>query len=107
MLERGEKEGSELALVPAQAFEIILIQEAGEEALHQVFGVLVGVALSPNKGIQRVPIRLAQILEGDVGFRGCATARRNHHRPAGWWRNTHAASPAHGSVSVNRLRNTT
>src|SRR5207249_11246788 len=59
MLQRGQQEGAELALLTAEPFEVIPFEESGEEALRQVLGVLAPVAVPANVGVKRIPISAA------------------------------------------------
>lgn len=43
-----------------------------EEALCQVFDFVGGMTFRSDKGVERVPIRLAKILQGGQLFRGTA-----------------------------------
>src|SRR5688572_8371952 len=66
MFQRGEKEGAELASFSTESFEVVLLEEALEECLHQVFSVFFRVTAPADIRIERVPVGLAQLGQGCI-----------------------------------------
>jgi hypothetical protein len=69
VLQRGEQEGAELAAFGGEAFEVVLLQKAGEERLHEILRVLLRLPLPAHEGVERIPIRLAQLGQRPFGVR--------------------------------------
>jgi len=75
MFQRGQEKGAEPPALGAETFEVILREKPGEKPLHQVLGVLLGLALPADVGIERIPVAAAQLLERDVRLGRLAPAR--------------------------------
>ena len=82
VLQRGEEEGAELAALGGEAFEVVLLQKAGEERLHEILRVLLRLPLPAHEGVERIPIRLAQLGQRPFGVRRRFAPGRQHHGPA-------------------------
>lgn len=87
----GEKVGTEFSSLPVYAREEIAAQHMHEEALHMVRGILMGMARTAEKNIQRTPVGRGHGLHG--GIVG-STADEGNLFPesfgesagSGWWR---------------------
>src|SRR5262249_36741891 len=60
MLKAGKKKTSEAADPRSDVSDVILLQQAREKALRQVFGLGRVVSAAPNVGVKRIPIGLAE-----------------------------------------------
>jgi len=69
VFQRGEQKGAEFAFFAIERREIILRQEPREKSLGQVLGILAGMAATPDIGVKRKPIRLAQLLQRRIRLR--------------------------------------
>src|SRR5262249_2887277 len=61
----------------------VFLQEADEEFLRQVLGILGGMATAADEGVERIPVRLAQLLQRLSRLGRGAVARRQHQAPPG------------------------
>ena len=92
-LQRHNEEGAEAALLPRGRFQVILLQQPGEELLGQVLGVGRAVPLPAHVGIQGIPVGAAKRFERRGGLRRILPARRQDHRPVRG--NKDRRAPAH------------
>src|SRR5262249_48723833 len=83
VLARGEQERTEAALVPADVGEEVPLEEAAEELLGEVVGLVGGVAAPPHVGVQRIPIPPAEIRQGLFTFAPAAVACAQDQAPLG------------------------
>ena len=60
MLQRGKQERSEPAALWLRALQHLTVEQAEEEPLHEVLGLLDVVPRSSDVGVEGIPIRLAQ-----------------------------------------------
>src|SRR6185503_4658584 len=59
MLDRGEQERTEAALVAVYVLQIMLREEQLEESLRQILGVMRAVALAADECVERIPVGTA------------------------------------------------
>jgi hypothetical protein len=83
VLQSRQQEGPEAAFVAAQVSEVVPLQQAGEEALGQVLGILPAAAAAADVGIERVSIRPTELRQRHVRRRRNLAARGKHHGPVG------------------------
>ena len=69
MLERRQEKRSEAATLRIGGVNRAALQEQGEEALRQVFGVLCGVATAAQEDIERVPVSVTENRQRLAGIR--------------------------------------
>ena len=83
MLQRGQQEGAELALLAVHAGQEVLGQQPQKELLGQVFGLVRVVSAAANVGVERIPIDAAEFCHrlGRAG-RNAAVGGRQHQRPS-------------------------
>src|SRR5258708_20840542 len=81
MAQGGEEEGAELAPAAVGQFDIFVFEEAREEVLGDVLGVMRRVALPSGKSINGIPVGLAEPLQGLGGSGGTALPRLQHDTP--------------------------
>jgi len=63
VLQRGEQERAETPALAIRRLDVVLFEQLGEEPLNQVFGLLLRIPAPAQVGVQRVPVRLAQVGE--------------------------------------------
>jgi len=83
MIHGSQQIGAESASLGTHTCDIIAFQQAGEERLRQVLGIVRRVAPTPHIGVERAPIGLAQFGQRIVSACGILPTRRQDHGPMG------------------------
>ena len=81
MVHGGEQERSKAALLAIGVRHPIVLEEAREELLRQVLGVLRREAPAAHVSVKGIPVSLAELLQRAPGAGGVAAARSQHDRP--------------------------
>src|SRR6185437_13161628 len=96
VFEAGEEEGAEFSLCLVDGGEGVFFEEAGEEALDEVFGFGGVVAVAAEPGVEGEPVGLCEVVEGAAGGFGGGAFGGEDEGPAGggevgggghWWNN--------------------
>jgi len=104
VFEGDDEEGAEAAFAGVGGVEPVMFEEAGEEFLGEVLGVVGGTAAAAGVGVEGVPVAAADGLEGGGGAGGLALGGGEDHRPAGGWKQpggiTGGGLTAHGGHRI-------
>jgi hypothetical protein len=71
VFECAQEVGAELVGAGLDVLHVVLLQELGEESLGEIFRFVNRIAASPELGIERVPVGLAQRSERILIRRVC------------------------------------
>src|SRR4051794_37538892 len=83
MMAKGDFEKSAHApAIRAERAEIVARDELGDEALHEIFGVVLAVPHAAGKRVKRTPIRRAQLGEGRTALRILRRPQTKNHAPS-------------------------
>ena len=81
MFQRSQQERAKLPFVPVGDTEIIPRQQAREEFLSQILGIVSAVTFSANVTIERIPVSAAQFFQRLGGLRRRHVTSRQHDAP--------------------------
>src|SRR5258705_11895223 len=81
VLESGQEKRAELSFASIHRAQVVLFQKAREEPLGQIFGVMLRGAASPNKDIERIPLRAPQLLQRFIALPRIVSSGRQHDAP--------------------------
>ena len=81
IFEGGKEKSAEAASFGVEAAQVIALEEAGEETLGEVFGILAGITAAANISIERIPIVAAEFSEGLFRLRRRTLAGGDDRRP--------------------------
>jgi hypothetical protein len=100
MVQAAFQIGAEARLGGVEAGQDLLLDERGEEALHQIFGLFVGaLPLDAHVFVRRLPIHLDDRLERFAGQSSGTRGAHDERVPrCGKW----AVRTAHGGIGIVR-----
>jgi hypothetical protein len=76
-----QKKGAKPALFAADGLEPALLQETREKFLSKILGIVRGVAFPADKGVERIPVNVAKMLQCFVRQLGVIAAGGHDHAP--------------------------
>ncbi|HYF33649.1 MAG TPA: hypothetical protein VD994_00050 [Prosthecobacter sp.] len=79
----GEQKGAQLAPLRIDGGEDVLVQQASEEALVEIFRIRRGPAAAADEGVERVPISRTQLFQSLPRLIRLLPGRLPHEAPAG------------------------
>lgn len=85
VFQRGQDEGAKAAFGGVGAVEVAAFQEAEEELLGEVLGLIGRGAAAAQVGVERIPVASAERDEGGVGIFTFGIAGGDDQRPSGGW----------------------
>ena len=82
VLERGQQEGAEAALVLSEVREVAALEQRGQEALRQIARVVRRCAPPADVRVERIPVGFAERGQRGARRRRVVAASRDHETPA-------------------------